>query len=260
MRLRRAIWLVVAILAAVSIGSAGAEVVQRGGLRVTFDASFSPRTLPRDGAAPVGVTLGGRVTVPDGTDPPQLRRVEIAVNRHARLNYRHLPACRVEQIQPSNTASALDACRASLVGTGRFSARVLLPEQAPFPSDGEVLAFNGRYDGGPAILAHVYGTEPIPTSYTLPFRISAGKGDFGTVLAAALPGVTTDWGYITGFSMTLDRTYRRKGRAQGYVSAGCPAPEGFAAVPAFPLVRTTFAFAGGLRLSSPLIRSCRARG
>jgi hypothetical protein len=76
----------------------------------------------------------------------------------------------------STTAEAISACRSSLVGTGTFSANVKLPEQSPFPSEGKVLAFNGRFKGRPAILAHIYGTRPVPTSYVLPFTISRGKG------------------------------------------------------------------------------------
>jgi len=137
-----------------------------------------------------------------------------------------------------------------MVGTGYFSANVLLPEQSPFPSRGKILAFNGEVLGHPVIFAHIYGTKPVPTSYVLPFSVSRkGKGAYGTALEASLPQVTGEWGYVTGISLSLQPKV---------LSAGCPAPKG-ASRAAFPLARTTFAFEGGLALSSTLNRSCKVR-
>ena len=49
------------------------------------------------------------------------------------------------------------------------------------------LGFNSRPHGRPAILAHVYGAQPAPASYTLPFVIEErAKGTFGIVLSASL--------------------------------------------------------------------------
>ena len=33
---------------------------------------------------------------------------------------------------------------------------------------GKTIAFYGTYKGKPTVFAHVYGTEPVPTSFTLP--------------------------------------------------------------------------------------------
>jgi hypothetical protein len=38
----------------------------------------------------------------------------------------------------------MEACDGSLVGRGHFSADVELPEQTSFPSEGRILAFDGR--------------------------------------------------------------------------------------------------------------------
>jgi hypothetical protein len=236
-----------------------AEVNQRGGLRVTFEGKLSPSTLPRHGSAPVGVSVGGTVSSTNGKIPPQLRKIEIAINRHGRLEPRGLPICSIDDIQPATTESALESCRTSLVGTGHFSAKILLPSQAPFPSSGKIFAFNGRFHGRPAILAHVYGTEPAPTSFTLPFAISKRSGTFGTALSASLPKVTSNWGYVTGLQMTLRRRFAFHGQLRSYASAGCPAPDGFPGA-VFPFARATFGFSMGRTLSTTLIRSCRARG
>jgi hypothetical protein len=130
----------------------------------------------------------------------------IAINRNGILSSKGLAVCALKSIQPSTTADALAACRPSLVGEGHFSAKVLFAPAAPFPSQGKVFAFNGSFNGHPAILDHVYGTEPVPTSFTLPFVISKSKGTFGTLLSASLPAVTSTSGYVTGLSITLGRT------------------------------------------------------
>jgi hypothetical protein len=237
-------------------GLAGAETVQRGHVRVAFEGELSPRTLPRTGSAVVSIAVGGKISTTDSAALPQLRRISIAVNRYGRFSTGGLPACRIEQIQPATTQGALEACGRSLVGQGSFSAKVLLPEQAPFPSAGKVFAYNGTYNGRPAILAHVYGTEPAPISYTLPFVITSTKGTFGTLLSASLPQVTSEWGFVTGLTLRLNRTLGRGGR--GYLTASCPAPAGFPGA-VFPLARATFSFAGGLAMRSTLMRNCKVK-
>lgn len=256
LRVRGAVLAAALVLSLTSLGAA--EVIQRQGMRVSFRAEMTPRALPRTGAAPIAITVGGRIRSVDGSIPPQLRRVTIGINRHGRIDGTGLPACRMSQIQPATTEMALRSCGRSLVGEGRFTSKVLLPEQAPFPSDGRVFAFNGTWRGKPAILAHVYGTEPAPTSFTLPFRISQSPGTFATTLTASLPRVTGRWGYVTGLEMTLRRRYSYRGRLRSYISAGCPAPAGFPGA-VFPLARASFEFVGDRQISSRLVRSCRVR-
>ena len=109
------------------------------------------------------------------------------------------------------------------------------------------------------ILAHVYGVEPIPTSFTLPFRIERSQGTFATILTASLPQTTGEWGFVTGIEMTLKRQFTYRGQAHDYLSAGCPAPQGFPGA-VFPLVKASFEFAGATTLTSTLTRNCKVRG
>jgi hypothetical protein len=238
---------------------AGATVVQRGEVRVSLAASMAPQRLPRHALAPVTVSIETNITSLAGSKPRQLRRLQIEINREGRLEAPGLPVCRLPQIQPATTAIALAACRGSLVGRGHLSAKVVLPELAPFPSSGDVLAFHGRYKGKPAIFAHIYGTDPFPTSYTLPFVLARKSGTFGTILSASLPQATGDWGYLTGLSLKLGRSYRYRGRTRGYISASCPAPSGFT-VASFPLARAGFGFLGGPSLLTTVSGQCRTRG
>jgi hypothetical protein len=256
-RARAAVLLGAALLLLAVVAAASAEIVQQGSLRVAFLGTLKPKSLPREGAAPIAVAVGGKITTADGGPPPQLRGIEIAINRNGHFDYSGLPACRLEQIQPSTNQGALASCRRSLVGEGNFSAQVKLPQQAPFPSDGKVLAFNGVDKGQPVIFAHVYGTEPVPTSFTLTMRLKPSKGTFGTKLTVSLPEVTTNVGFVTGIEMTLHRNYTSHGKRHSYLSAGCPAPKGFPGA-VFPLARTTFTFAGRKPLAATLTRDCKA--
>ncbi len=229
-----------------------------GRSRSASTVELTPNALPRHGQAPVGIAVDAEIAGTGGDAPPQLRKLAIAINRHGHFSADGLPVCRVQEIQPSTTGGALAACGDALVGEGHFSANVKLPRQSPFPSEGKVLAFNGRVRGKPAILAHIYGTQPAPTSYVLPFLIGRSRGTYGSVLEASLPQATGDWGYVTGLRMKLRRSFRYRGRTRSYLSAGCPAPAGFPSA-VFPLARTSFSFAGGMELVSVLSRTCKAK-
>lgn len=249
-----------AATAAARAGGASASVVeQRRGVRVGFDGKLTPHVLPRHGTAPVGIVVDAKISATGGQDPPQLRRITIAINRNGHFTSAGLPVCRIDQIQPSTTDGAFAACRGSLVGEGSFSANVKLPQQSPFPSAGKVLAFNGEVNGRPAILAHIYGTQPVPTSTVLTFLLRKSHGTYGTTLEASLPQATGNWGYVTGLRMNLRRRFSYRGHSRSFLSAGCPAPAGFPSA-SFPLAKTSFAFADSLTIDAVLSRTCRARG
>jgi hypothetical protein len=240
-----------ALIALALVAPGQAEVFQKQGVRVTVDGGLSPTRLPRRGQVPVAVSVKGNIAATKQNTLPQLKALTIAINSAGTLNVRGIPHCRMGHINPSTTEQALAMCRSSLIGEGSFSANVLLPEQSPFPSKGKLLAFNGVVGRRPAIFAHVYGTQPLATSYVFAFKVRHRKGTFGTVLEASFPRATGDWGYITGISLKLDKTR--------FMEAGCPAPTGFSKI-VFPLVKTSFDFAGGLDIQSTLTRSCIARG
>jgi len=229
--------------------TASAEVVQKGGVRVSVTGSLTPTKLPRSAAAAIAVTVASHITPTTPSALPKLEWIAIAINSHGKLQNRRTPRCRLGHISPSTTQEALAACRPALIGEGHFSANVRIAEQSPFPSEGKILAFNGKLNGKPAIFAHIYGTDPVPTSYVLPFLIVKGEGAYGTVLEASLPNVTGEWGYVTGVSLDLQPRF---------ISASCPAPAGFPGA-VFPLMRTSFGFNGGLKLTSVLNRSCKVR-
>jgi len=238
-----------ALLALVPAGQA--ETSQKQGVRVAVDGDLSPNRLPRRGSAPVSVSVSGQISPIGSSTLPQLEKMTVAINSVGHLDLSGIPHCRIGHINPSTNQEALEACRSSLIGEGSFSADVKLPEQSPFPSEGKLLAFNGTIGGKPAIFGHIYGTKPLPTSFVLPFKVKQAKGTFGTILEAAFPRATGEWGYVTGISLNLDK--------KRFLSAGCPAPKGFSKA-VFPLMKTSFDFAGGLQLNNTLTRTCKAKG
>jgi hypothetical protein len=238
--------------------AARGELSVEGNLLVQFKGAITPRALPRHSPAPVAVSFAANVRSRTAQHPPALRRITIQVNRAGRLDTRGLPVCQRAQIQPASSADALAACGPALIGAGRFDAVLVLPEQAAFPSHGRVLAFNARLGGRPAILAHVYGTEPAPVSRLIVFHIHPGAGTYGTVLSASLPRSLDGAGYLSHFSLTLHRTFAYRGKRRSYLSAACAAPAGFPGT-VFAFARAAMAFADGRTLSATLARSCRVR-
>jgi hypothetical protein len=257
-RLRKAVALAGVLVMAAAV-PAQAEVVQKHNVRVTFQGSLSPKALPRTGATPVQVAVGADITpVGKGEAPPRLRTVTIAINSYGHFDPGAVPQCTLEEIQPSSTENALAACGSSLIGEGTFAAAVLLGKQAAFPSAGKLYAFNGVVDGKPAILAHVYGEDPVPTSFTLVFRLLQRAGTYGTVLRASIPEATGDSGYITGLSLDLGKVVKSNGKPRSYLSASCPAPAGFPGA-TFPFAKAELNF-GAYTVRSVLERNCKALG
>jgi hypothetical protein len=237
---------------------AGGETVRQGSLQVSFGGSVSPRLLPRAGATPIAVGIRGHVRTLAGGPPPSLRRIAIEVNRLGILERRGLPACPTARLRASTTEAALESCRGALVGEGRVSGVLVLPEQEPTPFGGRVVAFNGTLSGGrPGILAHLYTSRPAPLTFILAFAIGRAHGAFGTRLVATVPARTRRTAHITSFSLRLHRTYVAEGERRSYLSAGCPAPEGFPSV-TFPLLRASYGFVGEPTVSDTLVRTCRA--
>jgi len=240
---------------------AGAELVRQGDLIVAFDGGLRPKELPRTHAVPVAVRVGGDIRDAGGNQArlPQLRTIAVAINRAGRLYDRGLPSCEVHSIQPATEREARRVCGPAIVGTGHVTLQVRLPPQEPFAVRARLLAFNGPREGPrKLILAQVYAEDP-PGAFVLTFKVSRGKGLFGTVLRTALPPEARNWAYLTHFDLTLNRTYSHRGRARSYISAACAAPAGFSGA-VFPFARATYGFDDGRTLKVTAVRSCRVRG
>lgn len=249
----------VAVAAVAGGGVAQGELNQEGNLVVSLNGDIAPHALPRETPAPVKVHVKGEVRTANGDQPPALRQLTIALNRHGRLFTRGLPTCEPEQLQGTSTEGALDACRPALVGRGHFDAKVAFPTLAPFPARGDVLVFNGRKGGKQTIILHTFGTTPTPVTFVLPLTIDHRRsGDFGVIISASLPRIAADLGYVTGIEFSLNRRFLYRGRVRSYLSASCAAPDGFPGA-LFVLAKATFRFANGQRLRTAVVRDCKVR-
>lgn len=239
---------------------ASAVTVQQGGLRITALAQISPYKLPRDRPAPIAVFVAGHLQSSSGGIPPQLQELRIEVNRHGLLQSKGLPTCKVPQIQPASTQRALADCADALIGSGRFWANIVLPDQNPYPTQGRLSIFNARQAGRPAILAHIFTSHPFNSSFVIPFSMRRiDKGPYGTELRASLPQALGDWGYLDRIKLTLRRKYRFKGRELSYFNAACPAP-GKAKRTSFPLAYVEFSFAQRQPMGASVPKTCGVKG
>jgi hypothetical protein len=249
------------LLFAVLFGAAIArgELSGSDGLFVSFGGGFAPHSLPRDRDVPVTVTLDVGIKTADGSRPPQLRRISLAVNRYGRLTTKGLPDCRPALLESTDPPTALARCSGALVGRGSFEANVEFPNRAPFPVKGQMLAFNGVAHGKPAILLHIHGSTPVDVTVILTFTIQHPKrGKFGTVLSTKIPRLASDLGYVTAVEFVFNRRYTYRGKQYSFLSARCAAPNGFPGA-IFSFTRGTFTFAESKPIVTTLTRDCVVR-
>ncbi len=256
----RRIAIAAVLLACLPIGIASArEFVQKGNLRVAFDARLLPYALPREKEAPVTVRLAGAIRTVDGSPPPPLREISIAMNRAGVVSVAGLPSCKASELQQTSTEAALAECRDALVGSGHFAANVDFPGAPIFPARGRVLVFNSSTRKQPGLLLHLFGSSPVRAAFVQPFKITRQRnGKFGTVFSTRIPELASDQGYVTDIDLEIGRRYTYRGSKRSFISASCAAPAGFTAVP-YELAKATFAFAGNQRLVSHLPGECKVR-
>lgn len=245
-----------AVLLLIGSGLAAAVTIQKDGLRITVLAQVKPNKLLRSKPTPIAVFVAGHLQMADGSIPPQLRELRIDVNRHGLLQSRGLAVCRIPQVQPASTRRALADCREALIGSGRFWADIVLPDQGAYPTQGRLLIFNGREGGKPVILAHIFTSHPFNSSFVIPFSMRhLDKGPYGTELRASLPEALGEWGYLNRIKLTLRREYAFKGKTLSYFNAACPAPRG-ARRASFPLAYAEFSFSGREPLGATVTKDC----
>jgi len=245
------------LIAITGIGVASATVVQDQGLRITVLSQIQPFKLPRIKPAPIAVFVSGHIATPSGALPPQLQRMTIKVNRHGLLQSKGLPTCGAEEIRATSSNRALSQCADALVGSGRFYATVVFPEQRPYPTRGRLLIFNGRVGGKAVLFAHIYTTNPFASSFLITFALKQiDQGPYGTELSASLPRALGNWGFVDRIKLTLKRKYPYKGKELSYFNAACPAPSETKTT-AFPLARASFYFAEHTPITLGVQKSCR---
>lgn len=242
-----------------AVGGSTAAVVQEGDVRVTFLSQIAPYRLPRTEPAPISVFVSGHVESTHGGTPPQLKRMKIEVNRHGLLKARGLPVCRIAAIRTATSRRAFETCGRASIGSGRFWAHIVLADQPPYETHGRLLIFNGREGSRSMVLAHIFTSNPFPSSFVVPFTVShISSGTYGTLLTAPLPQALGDWGYVDRIKLNLKRKYRFGGRELSYFNAACPALAGTDRT-LFRLARSTFYFEGRKPLTVAVDKACGVR-
>jgi hypothetical protein len=258
-RPRLAILIAIATVALLTAGLASAEIAQNGNLRLMFSGRIVPKKLPRTSPAPVSIRVSGAISTADGQRPPELNRISIAFNRYGQVSTLGLPVCGPEELEQTTAKTAREICGGALVGHGKFKANVALPGRATFPVVGDMLAFNSSKNGRPAMLLHVYASNPVQLVIVLTFKIvRVKKGTFGTIFVARIPKIASQLGYVTDLNLTFGRRYTYEGQRRSFLSARCAT---LADLPGaiFTLARGSFSFTNGQRISTSLARNCWVR-
>lgn len=240
---------VVALLALAVGAAASGETVRAGNLIVTIDGGITPSKLPKSTPAPITLKLKGSIKTADGTHVPALKTLALQFDKNGSIYTKGLPTCTTAKLQATLTAQAKAACSDSLVGTGRVSAEIALPEQAPFNASGPLLIFNGAPKGGkPVLIFHVHANVPAPTTFVTSGTISKASGKFGTSTLIDIPTIVNGQGSLTSFEATIHKTWTYKGQKKSLLLAKCPSGQLYA--------HGEFRFADNTLISGDVVRPC----
>ena len=98
----------------------------------------------------------------DGSHPPAVREVIIEADKAGEVHLKGIPTCRSGQLQATDTAAAMKACKKALIGTGHATAQLAFAEQRPINVNSKILVFSGGERGGKAkMFIHAYFSNPI---------------------------------------------------------------------------------------------------
>ena len=237
------------LLALALCTSALATPFQVGDVGVEIEGSLSPKKLPKHTPTPITLNLSGQIKTTDGTQVPALKTLALQFDKHGTVYTKGLPTCRVAQLLSTVTAQAKKVCGDALVGTGRASAEIYLPEEEPFGASGPMLIFNGQPKGGrPVLIIHVYAKVPAPTTFVTTGVIGRSSGKYGTQTVIQIPTIVGGQGSLTGFSARIHRTWTYKGKKRSFLYAECPTGSLFA--------HGEFSFVDGTEVSGEIAKGC----
>lgn len=215
-----------ALAVALAIGvSATAYAVSGtiGPLFVSTTATMQPRELPRRGNAPITLSSVTRVATKDGSTPPTLKSLEFLIDKHGSVNARAFPTCTLAKLEGTTPSQARKRCAGALVGKGKGTALVTMPDQAPFKITSPVSFFNAPPTRGkPTLIAHAYERVPAPQALLVPIVIErVSKGRYGYQVRIEMPEIAGGYGAPILAEATVGATRKRGGKKIGYINAHC---------------------------------------
>lgn len=254
-----AVGLATALLLAAVTGALAARKVTKihlvaGNIVVDGEGGFTPTALPRNVDAPITLFGRGKISTVDGTYPPVLETIEFEFDKHGSVDTTGLAKCSAGKLQATTVPQARKLCPGAIVGTGRGSAVVKFPEQAPIPVSSPITIFNGpRVGGDPSVYAHAYTTVPAPTTFVVPVRIETiHNGRYGYRVNARIPKIAGGAGIPLSGSLRVGRRWTFKGKKHSYVNARC-ADGRLQAV-------GEFGFKDGTRMKGTFLSPCQMLG
>ena len=225
--------------------------LKAGNIEATFEGGISPTVLPKHDSAGVTLTLNGKMGTTDGSHIAALDTVSLEFDKAGSLNTKGLGTCTQQKIESTTTASAKKACRSAIVGTGKVTANIALPEQPPFPASGPLVVFNASKGNKQELLLHVYAHVPAATTFVVPVKISKAHDKYGTKAFIKVPRIVSGAGSVTSFKAKLKKTWNYQGRKQNLLNASCPRSS--------LSVHGEFKFIGGTKFDGVLIVPCTGK-
>jgi hypothetical protein len=240
----------VAASTALAGGGEGPVTVKVGNLEVTADGGFTPKALSRTRQTPIELSMAGSVAEADGSHPPAARELIIEGDKNAEVHVKGIPTCKSGQLQATDDAAALKACRPALIGEGQTTAQVAFAEQKPIDVPTRLLLFNGGEKGGKITwYAHAYFSNPISGAIVTTVTITKHRhGRYGTLAVAKIPQITGGSGSIISFDLKI----KKKVAGVNPISARCTDGK--------LKVHAQAKFEDGTKAETEIIRACTPKG
>ena len=199
-------------------------VIVVGNLKITANASFSPKALPRHELTPITLKLSAKLETLDGAHPPALREFVLEADKNSAINAKGLPVCTAGKLQATDTRHAEQACPRAIVGEGETAVAVQFPESTPFVATSKLLVFNGGVKGGTTTaLVHAYLSSPVSAAVVTTVEVSRiHNGRYGIRAVSTIPKIAGGFGSPISFSVKIGRSFTYRGKKQGYLLAQCP--------------------------------------
>jgi hypothetical protein len=237
-----------ALALAAGVAFAGARV-EYGGIVLTADGAFQPRTLPRHAYAPIEFKGHVNVAAKNGGRPLALQQAVIFFDHDGRVSTKGLPTCPAERVASADTEEARRLCRGAIVGTGSIGVAVSLGGIV-VPGKAELTVFNAPpVEGHPAVLLHARTTTPNEQTYAIVAPIERQRGEYRYRVTINLPPIAGGNGALTHIDAKIGRRYKADGKLRSYVAARC----------SDNVLRTRgrFVFEGGLLIEGGVEKFCR---
>jgi hypothetical protein len=223
-------------------------------MELTANGGFSPKVLSKTRQTPIAIHSSGEVRMEDGSHPPAIREIFIEADKNGEAHTKGIPTCRQGQLQATDTAAALKACRSALIGEGTATAQVAFAEQRPIDVSSKLLLFNGGSKGGKETwYAHAYFSNPISGAIVTTATITKiHHGRFGTLGVIKIPQIAGGAGSGLSFSLEIFKTVKVGGKTFNPISAKCADGK--------LKVHVQGKFENGVRAETEIIRACTGRG